>query len=174
MQKSPWLFITIPRCYPPKLGKKWNLLSCVQLCDSTDYSPWGSSVHGILQARILKWVAISFSRKPWERQCTYPWAQKTCIGIFLVVQCLRICLTMQGMWVQSLVRELGNPTCHGATKPNCHNYWALALWTPHAKVQHSQMHTYTHIFFLIYRTHCIVSIKRGNSDLKFSLFPNFS
>ena len=41
------------------------VLSCfsrVQLCDPMDYSPPGSSVHGILQARILKWVAISFSR----------------------------------------------------------------------------------------------------------------
>ena len=32
------------------------------LCDSTDYSPPGSSVHGIFQARILEWVAISSSR----------------------------------------------------------------------------------------------------------------
>ena len=32
------------------------------LCDPTDCSPPGSSVHGILQARILEWVAISFSR----------------------------------------------------------------------------------------------------------------
>ena len=31
-------------------------------CDSMDYSLPGSSVHGILQARILEWVAISFSR----------------------------------------------------------------------------------------------------------------
>ena len=31
-------------------------------CDSTDCSLLGSSVHGILQARILEWVAISFSR----------------------------------------------------------------------------------------------------------------
>ena len=29
-------------------------------CDSMDYSPPGSSVHGIFQARILEWVAISF------------------------------------------------------------------------------------------------------------------
>ena len=35
--------------------------SCPTLCDPTDYSPPGSSVHGILQARILEWVAISFS-----------------------------------------------------------------------------------------------------------------
>ena len=32
------------------------------LCDPMDCSPPGSSVHGILQSRILEWVAISFSR----------------------------------------------------------------------------------------------------------------
>ena len=36
--------------------------SCPTLCNPMDYSPPGSSVHGILQARILEWVAISFSR----------------------------------------------------------------------------------------------------------------
>ena len=36
--------------------------SCVQLCSPMDYSPPGSSVHGIFQARILEWVAISFFR----------------------------------------------------------------------------------------------------------------
>ena len=36
--------------------------SCSTLCDPMDYSPPGSSVHGIPQARILVWVAISFSR----------------------------------------------------------------------------------------------------------------
>ena len=36
--------------------------SCLTLCDPMDYSPPGSSVHGISQARILEWVAISFSR----------------------------------------------------------------------------------------------------------------
>ena len=36
--------------------------SCLTLCDPMDCSPPGSSVHGILQARIQEWVAISFSR----------------------------------------------------------------------------------------------------------------
>ena len=36
-------------------------LSRVRLCDPVDCSPPGSSVHGILQARILEWVAIPFS-----------------------------------------------------------------------------------------------------------------
>ena len=36
--------------------------SCLTLCDPMICSPPGSSVHGMLQARILEWVAISFSR----------------------------------------------------------------------------------------------------------------
>ena len=38
-----------------------SLQSCLTLCDSTDGSPPGSRVPGILQARTLEWVAISFS-----------------------------------------------------------------------------------------------------------------
>ena len=34
--------------------------SCPTLCSPVDCSPPGSSVHGILQARILEWVAFSF------------------------------------------------------------------------------------------------------------------
>ena len=36
--------------------------SCPTLCNPMDCSPPGSSVHGILQARVLKWVVIPFSR----------------------------------------------------------------------------------------------------------------
>ena len=38
-----------------------SLQSCLTFCDPMDCSPPGSSVHGILQARILEWVAIPFS-----------------------------------------------------------------------------------------------------------------
>ena len=37
------------------------MLGCVQFCDLRHWGPPGSSVHGILQAWILEWVAISFS-----------------------------------------------------------------------------------------------------------------
>ena len=40
----------------------WLLLFFSRLCNPLDCSPSGSSVHGISQARVLKWVAISFSR----------------------------------------------------------------------------------------------------------------
>ena len=39
------------------------VLSPVQLCDPMDCSLPGSSVHGILQAKILDWVATPFSRE---------------------------------------------------------------------------------------------------------------
>ena len=42
------------------------------LCDPMDYSLPGSSVHGISQAKILEWVAISFSRgssQPRDQTC---------------------------------------------------------------------------------------------------------
>ena len=38
-----------------------SLQSCLTLCDPRDGSPPGSSIPGILQARVLEWVAISFS-----------------------------------------------------------------------------------------------------------------
>ena len=34
--------------------------SCLTLCDPVDYSPPGSSVHGIFEARIMEWIAISW------------------------------------------------------------------------------------------------------------------
>ena len=50
--------------------------SCLALCDPMDCSLPGSSVHGILQARILEWVDISFStyreNRPIYLICLYP------------------------------------------------------------------------------------------------------
>ena len=39
-----------------------SLQSCPTLCDPMDCSPPGSSVHGILQTRILEWLAIAYSK----------------------------------------------------------------------------------------------------------------
>ena len=49
--------------------------SCPTLCDPMDCSPPGSSVHGIYQARILEWVAISSPKgSPQPRDWTSPMA----------------------------------------------------------------------------------------------------
>ena len=67
---------------------------CPSLCDSMDYSPLGSSVHAISQARILEWVAISFSRRP-------PWPQ----GLNPCFLCLLHC-----RWILYLLNYQGSPT----------------------------------------------------------------
>ena len=54
-----------------------SLQSCLTLCDPMDCSQPGSSVHGILQARILEWVAISFSRGSSQPR---GWTQVSCIA----------------------------------------------------------------------------------------------
>ena len=55
-------FVTFSELYRPCERKKQNEVtqSCPILYDPMDYSPSGSSVHGIFQARELEWVAISF------------------------------------------------------------------------------------------------------------------
>ena len=53
------------------------------LCNALDCSPPGSSVHGVLQARILEWVAISFSR---GSSLPRDWTQVSCIaGRFFII-----------------------------------------------------------------------------------------
>ena len=47
--------------------------SCLTLCDPMDCSPLGCSVHGIFQARILEWVAISSSRGSSQPRDRTPW-----------------------------------------------------------------------------------------------------
>ena len=55
-----YLFSHAMLCYAMLCYAKL-LQSCPTLCDPTDGSPPGSAISGILQARILEWVAISFS-----------------------------------------------------------------------------------------------------------------
>ena len=67
----PSRFVTQrPRVGPGSAISAWHFCYCVltqsgpAFCDPMDCSPPGSSVHGILQAGILEWVAVSFSGGP--------------------------------------------------------------------------------------------------------------
>ena len=80
-------------CYGP-LEKKYNhhishlyisesevAQLCPTLCDPMDCSLAGSSIHGIFQARILEWVAVSFCRGcSWPRDRT--WVSHTAGGLY--------------------------------------------------------------------------------------------
>ena len=60
--------------------------SCLTLCNSMDCSPPGCSVHGILQARILAWVAISFSRASSQCRDQTQVSQVSGIGRWILYQ----------------------------------------------------------------------------------------
>ena len=70
-----------------------NHFSCVWLCDPMECNLPGSSVHGIFQARVLEWVAISFSRGPsWPRDQTHIFCWGDILLLCLVAQlCLTLC-----------------------------------------------------------------------------------
>ena len=89
---------------------KWSEVaqSCPTLCNPMDCSPPGSSVHAILQARILEWVAISFSSgsfrpRDWTQvshiagRCFNLWATREahmkCLLLLSHFSCVRLCAT---------------------------------------------------------------------------------
>ena len=73
---------------------KCELQLCFTLCDPTDCSPLGFSVHGILQARILQWVAIFFSRGfSWPRVWT---SVSHIAGSFFTVWAIREAISKHG------------------------------------------------------------------------------
>ena len=71
---------------------------CLTLCDPMDCSPSGCSVHGILQARILGWVAILFSRgSSWSRG----WTPVLCIAgrFFTIWEIVRRFAKVSKQWL---------------------------------------------------------------------------
>ena len=77
-----WFNIVIQLC-------EWVTVTqlCLTLCDPMDYNLPGSSVHGILQAEILEWVAISFSS---ESSRPRDWTQVSCTaGRFFITLATR-------------------------------------------------------------------------------------
>ena len=69
-----------------------SLQSCPTLCDPMDGSPPGSSVPGILQARTLEWVAISFTN--------------TCMHAKLLQSCPALCDPMDSSLPGSSIRGI--------------------------------------------------------------------
>ena len=82
-------------------------LSCIQRCDPVDCGPPGSSVHGIFQARMLEWDAISFSGgSSWTRDwymspvlagrffTTKPPGKPTHVSV-----CVCVCVWLSHVWL---------------------------------------------------------------------------
>ena len=91
-----------------------------------------SLLHDQLEVLFRKWKCASFQDRQWKREAVHKDNRKKITGRTspVVVQGLRIHPPMQGTWIRPLVQE--DSTCHGATNPMCHNYWACLLWSPWA------------------------------------------
>ena len=96
------------------LVKKVKVLvaqSCPTLCDPMDCSPPSSSVHGILQARILEWVAIPFSKgSSWPRIRT--WVSCIASRFFII-------------WA---TRDSSNVPLNPNLKFTCHANYNFLVW----------------------------------------------
>ena len=67
------IFCLTPPSTPVHLAQVWAAQPCLTLCDPVDCSPPGSSVRGILQARILERVAVPFSSAPSRCSVNVEW-----------------------------------------------------------------------------------------------------
>ena len=107
----------------------------VRSLDQEDSLEEGMATHSSILAWRIPWTeepgGLQSMRMPrvghdWVH--TYTKSDKELPRTSLVVQRLRICLPMQGPWVQSLIQE--DATCLRAPKPLHHNYWSLCALEP--------------------------------------------
>ena len=90
---------------------------CPTLCDPMNYSPLGSSVHEILQARILEWVTISFSRGSSRPK---DWMQVSCnAGRFFTIWANRGAQKNKNlsMSVTGILEWVAMPSLRGSSQP---------------------------------------------------------
>ena len=110
-------------------------------CDPMECSPPGSSVHGILQARILEWVAISFSRgSSWLRNWT------------------RVSCTTGGFLTDWAVIEAPKEWTYTYT---CIYIWHINVYDIHMYDIYIYMYTYvciwhTHVYIYMYMTYTYI------------------
>ena len=105
--------------------------SCLTVCDPVHCSPPGSSIHGVLQARILEWVAVSFSRgssQPRNRTYVYCIAGRH-FNLWAIREAwlrgkLGLILMGRAMFSKSLIQFL---LMDGAVFPPCYLTWGQTL-----------------------------------------------
>ena len=95
-------------------------LSCLTVCDSMDHSQPGSSVHGILQARILEWVATSFSR------VSSRLGERTQVS-HIAGRCFNLCATREALCISHLT---GQPLYCSAADAGCGKRQAMVMAPP--------------------------------------------
>ena len=116
----PWSLIKLPEGQTQKCVLVTQ--RCLTVCNPKDYSPSGSSVHGILQARVLEEVAFVFSRSSsWPRDGT----QVSCIADELItVWATREIQKSYHPWAGSATNEGRCPSFY----PSEQQFWGTTYW----------------------------------------------
>ena len=102
-----WLSGKESICLPMQESGLLVTQSCLTLCNPMDCSLPGSSVHGLLKARILEWVASPFSKgSSWPRD----WTQVSCIAsrcftIWATREALQCKRLRFNLWVEKILRD---------------------------------------------------------------------
>ena len=116
-----------------------SLQSCPTLCDPIDGSPPGSPIPGILQARTLKWVAISFSNASFELIFLHwsdPYYELACIPNSKIssLKLFSFFLWIFSVFLMSFSRDFGRDQKRMRIqfgiliKQHCENHLSLKVW----------------------------------------------
>ena len=122
-QKYWWRVLILPLLLLPAAK---SLQSCPTLCDPMDCSLPGFSVHGILQARTLEWVAISFSKYYHSmgiRVLQRNRANRVCV-------CVHVSLSIYGKVGGFYFKELGNRIVEAAKT----KIYRVGWWRPGGRI----------------------------------------
>ena len=140
-----------------------QLLSCVRLCDPMDCSLSGSSLHGILQARIMEWAATSFSRgSSWPGMepasptlagrffiTASPGKSYTCVHIdpytyVYIEPYTYVLIQLSSVYIQSLLRKSKEPQGSNSTTTECLPRVLQSISTNH-KIYFVRNYYYPHL-----------------------------
>ena len=144
---------------------------CLTLWDPMDYNPPGSSIHGISQARMLEWAAISFSR--WSSWPTFLAAPALVSGF------LTTCATWEALTLVKYIElklilhtPVHSPSVsvspEQAFPPQFTRTSTLSMSLPIQLLTHTHTHTHTHTY-----THTHTHTHTHSASLSESIHLNF-
>ena len=139
---------------------KLKSLSRVRLFAIMDCSPPGFSVHGIFQARVLEWVAISFSRESsWPRDqtlvscrlipCHLSYSEVPKVKVKFAQSCWTLCnpmnYTAHGILQARILKRVAFPSSQGSSQPRdwtqvsriAGGFFSSWATTPQLKILHT-------------------------------------
>ena len=110
----------VPSMMPAATAAAKSRPSCSTLCDPIDGSPPGSSIHGILQARVLEWSAIAFSKYD-------AWHKINSIKISAIIFLILVLFKM--IWQEKHLKVINYQLLH-IYESESHSVMSNSLW-PH-------------------------------------------